>query len=203
MSPTTHDVLTTARPRSSSCELIGLPQYAGAMPALRLCGLSRFRSCCVAVRWTGFLAFAITSCNDNTASQPGPRPPLGGRIWTASTSLRASSHEVTEFEFHMSPAASSSRPHTGGRHRWHKIKDPSCPGEVIGHPHRARDRFVRVGHHAFSPAADLVAEEAKPPCPSRSNGALGDDASLFTVEVGNGRHLDHEAASGTKTSRAE
>jgi len=47
------------------------------------------------------------------ARHPGARPPGGGWIDPTSSPLRARSQEVIEFEFHISPAASSSRPHTG------------------------------------------------------------------------------------------
>ena len=47
------------------------------------------------------------------ASQPGARPPAGGRIEAVSIPLRASTHAITEFEFHISPVCSSSRPQTG------------------------------------------------------------------------------------------
>jgi hypothetical protein len=41
------------------------------------------------------------------------RPPGGGRIDSALRPQWTISHEITEFEFHISPARSSSRPHTG------------------------------------------------------------------------------------------
>jgi hypothetical protein len=47
------------------------------------------------------------------ACQPGARPPLGGSIDARSIPVRTISHETTELEFHMSPVASSSRPHAG------------------------------------------------------------------------------------------
>ena len=47
------------------------------------------------------------------ARQPGARPPSGGWIDSTSSPLRAISHEFSEFEFHISPAPSSSRPQTG------------------------------------------------------------------------------------------
>src|SRR6185312_8591103 len=46
------------------------------------------------------------------ASQPGARPPVGGRTGPPSSSVSTSSHETSEFEFHMSPHATSWRPHT-------------------------------------------------------------------------------------------
>ena len=47
------------------------------------------------------------------ADHPGARPPAGGRIDSTSRPLAATSHDTTEFEFHMSPVPSSSRPQTG------------------------------------------------------------------------------------------
>jgi hypothetical protein len=46
------------------------------------------------------------------ASQPGARPPRGGRIESPRL-VRPRSHEVSELHVHISPASSSSRPHTG------------------------------------------------------------------------------------------
>jgi hypothetical protein len=37
------------------------------------------------------------------ASQPGARPCVGGRMCSGAKSARASSQEITEFEFHISP----------------------------------------------------------------------------------------------------
>ncbi|HEY5188081.1 MAG TPA: hypothetical protein VII87_03525 [Solirubrobacteraceae bacterium] len=47
------------------------------------------------------------------ALQPGARPPGGGEIVSAAIPAAASSQAVTELEFHISPAPSSSRPQTG------------------------------------------------------------------------------------------
>ena len=47
------------------------------------------------------------------APHPGARPPRGASIDPASTPPVVSDHETTEFEFHISPAESSSRPQTG------------------------------------------------------------------------------------------
>jgi hypothetical protein len=47
------------------------------------------------------------------ACQPGARPPAGGWIDSLSIPLRVITHAITEFEFHISPVPSSSRPHTG------------------------------------------------------------------------------------------
>jgi hypothetical protein len=47
------------------------------------------------------------------ASQPGARPPAGALMAPASIPQLAISQDVTEFEFHISPVSSSSRPQTG------------------------------------------------------------------------------------------
>jgi hypothetical protein len=47
------------------------------------------------------------------ACQPRARPPRGSAIDSTSSPLRAMSQEIVEFEFHISPALSSSRPQTG------------------------------------------------------------------------------------------
>ena len=59
------------------------------------------------------LSVAWRRATTTPARQPGARPPLGGCIPSTSRPLRAMSHEITEFEFHISPAWSSSRPQTG------------------------------------------------------------------------------------------
>ena len=56
------------------------------------------------------------SCRPATtrpARQPGARPPGGGCAESTSRPLRAIRHEINEFEFHISPAPTSSRPQTG------------------------------------------------------------------------------------------
>jgi hypothetical protein len=47
------------------------------------------------------------------ATHPGARPPAGGWIVSVGRPLRASSHEITEFGFHISPVQSWSRPQIG------------------------------------------------------------------------------------------
>src|SRR5207245_1925006 len=46
------------------------------------------------------------------AFQPGARPPGGGFIESTSSPVRAINQAMIEFEFHISPVRSSSRPHT-------------------------------------------------------------------------------------------
>ena len=59
------------------------------------------------------LAVMSRAATASPAFQPGARPRLGGLIADTVTPLRANTHEATEFEFHISPASSSSRPQTG------------------------------------------------------------------------------------------
>ena len=40
------------------------------------------------------------------AAHPGARPPAGGKIGSTSRPLAVTSHDTTEFEFHMSPVPS-------------------------------------------------------------------------------------------------
>ena len=47
------------------------------------------------------------------ACQPGALPPRGSAIDSTSSPLRAMSQAIVEFEFHISPACSASRPQTG------------------------------------------------------------------------------------------
>jgi hypothetical protein len=42
-----------------------------------------------------------------------------------------------------------------------------------------------------SPDANLVAKDAKAPCPPRADGPLGHNAATFAGEVGLGRLFDH------------
>ena len=108
------------------------------------------------------------------AARPGPprgclRPSPGrgrraaGRTASMSTPARVSSHEVTEFEFHMSPRASSWRPHTAVGTEGVSVEQPPRPVGVVDHPHRAVDRGGRIGDRPAGPAPDLVAEDPEPP----------------------------------------
>jgi non-heme chloroperoxidase len=45
------------------------------------------------------------------ASQPGARPPAGGPMSSVQRPARTRCHDTSEFEFHISPAPKSSRPH--------------------------------------------------------------------------------------------
>ncbi len=66
------------------------------------------------VRARGGRFVSVRSVRDDHAGPPARRaPPCGGWIDLASIPLRAITHAITEFEFHISPVSSSSRPHTG------------------------------------------------------------------------------------------
>src|SRR6266508_275869 len=64
-----------------------------------------------------FVAALMAAAVTRPASHPGARPPAGGLIALVGRPLRASSHEITELEFHISPVPSSSRPQTGSAGR--------------------------------------------------------------------------------------
>jgi hypothetical protein len=56
---------------------------------------------------------SVVCATITSARQPGARPPCGRWIDSASIPLRAITHAITEFAFHISPVPSSSRSHTG------------------------------------------------------------------------------------------
>jgi hypothetical protein len=71
------------------------------------------RRCGGAARRAGSGSVSGRRATTSPARQPGARPPAGGWIDSAVRPPRAISQAVSEFEFHISPAASSSRPQTG------------------------------------------------------------------------------------------
>ena len=108
------------------------------------------------------------------ARHPGARPPFGGRIDSASRPQRVISHEITEFEFHISPAPSSARPQTGvgaegTSSRTRRASSESCE------PSRALDSLGDIGNDAAGPAADLVPKDPEAP------GQLSADRPLATT----------------------
>jgi hypothetical protein len=107
--------------------------------------------------------------------------------------VRAISQEISEFEFHISPAASSSRPQTGGC-PGHQLEQPSRAVEIVAEAMRTLDRLADVRDHAVAPASDLVTEEAEPARRVRPDGTLGDDATLGPVAGAERCLLDHEAS---------
>src|SRR6478672_5791133 len=84
-----------------------LAQSVRGEETLALCGQTRGRLAPV-VRVESHRR-AMTS----PARHPGARPAPGTWIDSASRSLLVMRHEMNELEFHISPAPSSSRPHTG------------------------------------------------------------------------------------------
>src|SRR5437588_11487901 len=78
------------------------------------------------------------------ARQPGAGPPAGGSIAAAATPARVSSQETIEFEFHISPAPSSSRPQTALGTRGtssssrlaHRVARDGYAIRVLNRPHR-------------------------------------------------------------------
>ncbi len=123
-------------------------------------------------------AAGLAARRHDDAGVPAGRAPAGRRARSPPTSrpLRAISHEVTELEFHISPARSSSRPQTGvgtvGTRSSSRRATPASSRE----PPRAVDRLVDVGDDAVAPAAHLVAEQPQPTRPAAADRALGDDA---------------------------
>ncbi len=130
------------------------------------------------------------------ASQPGARPPGGGWSWSVSTPARASSHEISELEFHMSPVCSSSRPHTGVGTDGTRSRTRCARARSFATRSGLDDRLVRIGDGASAPSTDLVAEQPEPSRPSRPDRALGDDATLSSALVWDRRGLDDEPAVG-------
>ena len=80
-------------------------------------------------------------------------------------------------------------------HRWHQIEESLGAGEIDVHGHGGGG-FAYVGDDAFPPASDLVTEQPKSARPFGSHGAFGHDASPLSVKIGDGCHLNHEAAFG-------
>ena len=80
-------------------------------------------------------------------------------------------------------------------HRWHQIEESLGAVEIDVHGHGGGG-FVYVGDDAFPPASDLVTEQPKSARPFGSHGAFGHDASPLSVKIGDGCHLNHEAAFG-------
>jgi len=80
------------------------------------------------------------------ASHPGARPPRGGRAPSMSSSAPTISHEISEFEFHISPVPSSSRPQTGVGTRGTRSRTRAA---------RARWRVSRRGGPTASSASGM------------------------------------------------
>src|SRR5450755_3011830 len=72
-------------------------------------------TCAALAAWrqAGCCCACCRRATTSPAFQPGARPPSGGWIDSGSKPLLVISHAITELEFHISPPANSSRPHTG------------------------------------------------------------------------------------------
>jgi hypothetical protein len=134
------------------------------------------------------------------ASPGGARPqtslqPLEHALRRAARSSRQPMppprQEITEFEFHISPTPSSSRPHHRG-----VGTDGTRSSGPLRLTRRPRSTWAQppgdVGDDTVTPTANLVPEDPKTPSPALSDCAFGDDASLPTVRIGNRSLLDHE-----------
>jgi hypothetical protein len=60
----------------------------------------------------------------------------------------------------------------------------------------AVDCLSYVGYVSVAPSPDLVAEDPKPSCPARTDGAAGDDVALRAVAGADRGHLDYEPSIG-------
>ena len=100
----------------------------------------------------------LASCDDD-ARVPSWRSPMSRlSIDSVSIPLRTMSHEVSELEFHISPASSSSRPQTSGD-GGHQIEHAPRDVRSLGHALWALDRLGDVRDDSVAPAAHLVAED--------------------------------------------
>ena len=89
--------------------------------------------------------------------------------------LRVISQEMSEFEFHISPVRSSSRPQTGvGTWGTSSSSRRARSASAL----RAVDRLRNVGDDAVTPAPDLVAERSQPARHACPHCAFGDDAAV-------------------------
>ena len=124
------------------------------------------------------------------ACQPGARPPSGGSRRSAGTPAAAITQAMTEFEFHISPAWSSSRPHTGVARPATRSSTRRASRRIGGEPARPADRLAEVGDRPPAPAADLVAEDAQAREPAAADRAGGHHAAARLVGVRRGCELD-------------
>jgi hypothetical protein len=136
------------------------------------------------------------------ARQPGARPPCGGWIESTSRPLRVISQEMMEFEFHISPVRSSSRPQTGvgtcGTSRSSRRARSASSLGRCGLSTASRTS----GDDAVAPAPDLVAEEPKAAGRTCADYALGTTpCSLSALHAGTCSITNRP--SRTRTSSAE
>lgn len=103
-----------------------------------------------------------------------------------------SSQAIIEFEFHISPAPSSSRPQTSVGTRGARSSTRLRDRRIIRQPSRTFDCFAGVRDDSATPAAHLVAEDQETSRPAGTNRTLGDDATLGSVAIADRCLLDHE-----------
>ena len=100
---------------------------------------------------------------------------------------------MNELEFHISPAASWSRPQTRvGTDGASSSTRRARRGSVVSS--WALDCFGDVGYDTVAPAAQLIAEDPQMPGPAASDRASGDDVAFGAVVVRDWRLFDHEAS---------
>jgi hypothetical protein len=107
--------------------------------------------------------------------------------------LRQSNQAMIELEFHISPAPTSSRPHTC-RHLRGDLQQLSSPRQVRGESLRTVHGFTGIGDHAITPAAQLVAEYAQPARPAGPHRPFSHDAAGSPIGIQDRRLLHHEPA---------
>jgi hypothetical protein len=94
------------------------------------------------------------------ARHPGARPFPGGLIPAVPCPLRASNQAISEFEFHISPTRSSSRPHVAAG-TCGTSSSNRCARAIATDQLRARDSFRHVGNDAHVPPPYLVPERCE------------------------------------------
>ena len=112
-----------------------------------------------------------------------------------------SSHEIREFEFHISPMWSPSRPHTYVGRAPASAEDLTSPMLVVAHALWAGNRFRNVSNDAVEPAPHLVAEDAEPTEAVVPDRALNGRSARRAIVVRDG-HAFSMTPSGTVTSNA-
>ena len=136
------------------------------------------------------------SCDDETGVPTG-RSTSGWRLELVG--VHSSTHKQPRDQRvgvpHIASVQLVSAPHGGWDGR-HQIEDPLRGSEVVRDADRARYRLARIGDRASAPSADLVAKQSEPSGPCCPDRSLGNDATLSSPLVPNGRGLDDEAAGG-------
>jgi hypothetical protein len=102
------------------------------------------------------------------ASQPGARPPAGGRI-ESPRSARPSSQDVNELQVHISPHAEVIPAPDGYRDLVRELQDSGCRRSVVCQPERAPDR-IAVGGDPLGPTSHLVTEDRQATAQAKPTG---------------------------------